>query len=212
MCCFVFEDRERGRERKDRQRRTRNGTIFCDSVSFLGWFYLYLTSIEFSILSLSLVHIDTYNECLDTTCDYGAIMYDYVTPHILMDFGFVEMYPRRFIFHVDSQGNKRYSDEYLYVEIDEDSTEGQKTFDWHYETPTEAQLDWIQTQLTRLEGLDEYIQKETEKLSSDHEKGTIRTFHEAYKEAFRLALQHKDDEVSTKTVLFDEDDYDGEEL
>jgi uncharacterized protein YaaR (DUF327 family) len=155
--------------------------------------------------------IDTYNECLDEACNFGAIMYDYVTPHIVKDYGFVEAYPRRFIFHVDSQGSQRYQEEFLYVEVDEDDS-GKKLFDWHFITPSKQQLEWIQNQLSRLEGLEDYIQKETDKLKSDHERNTIRTFHEAYKEAFKLALEHKDDEVSTKTVHFDnEEDYDDED-
>lgn len=40
---------------------------------------------------------NTYTECLDDDCSFGAIKYEYVTQHLLRDYGFVEWYPRRWI-------------------------------------------------------------------------------------------------------------------
>lgn len=168
-----------------------------------------------TIYPISLV--DTYNECLDEDCDGGRIKYTYITPQILMDYGFVEAYPRRFMFEVDSYGGKRNRNEYLIVEIDEDpDTPGKAVLEWHYNTPSEAQLDWISRQLKRLESLDDVVKKGLAEVTSEHEKYTLETFYNAYKEAFELALHHKEDEVSDRTTVFDgEDDdeaEDGDEL
>jgi len=151
---------------------------------------------------------DSYNECLDEDCDWGAIKYTYITQHILMDYGFVEAYPRRFIFHVDAQGTSRYEDDFLTVEIDEDPDDPSKhVLDWHYLRPTEAQLEWISNQLKRLESLEDTMKKGLTDLTSEHEKNTIETYYYAYKEAFELSLKHKDDEISNKTtIVYDEDD------
>lgn len=150
---------------------------------------------------------DTYNECLDLDCDYGRIKYGYITQHILMDYGFVEGYPRRFSFHVDQQGGKRRQDDFLVVEIDEDPDHpGTNILDWHFATPTPAQLEWISRQLQRLESMEDTIQTGLADLTSDHEKNTIDTYYRAYKEAFELALAHKDDPVSTKTSFPDYED------
>jgi len=160
---------------------------------------------------------NSYNECYEETCSFGAIKYDYVTQHILKDYGFVEAYPRRFLFHVDANGEEYDEDQYLSVEIDEDSEDPSKrVFDWHFLTPSEAQLQWIRRQLKHLLSVEEEVEKGAEELTSEHEKNTILTFHRAYKEAFELSLIHKDDPVSTKTTyeIFDDEDYDenGEEL
>jgi len=37
----------------------------------------------------------SYSECMDSTCDFGAIKYSYDTQDIFKDYGFVELYPRR---------------------------------------------------------------------------------------------------------------------
>jgi hypothetical protein len=134
-------------------------------------------------------------------------MYNYVTQHIFVEYGFVEALPRRWVFHVDTEGGNRWRDEFLIVEVDDDPEDSTKlTFDWHYDTPTEEQIEWIEEQLERLQKLDDALKKGVEKLKSEHEKFTITEYHRAYKEALQLALDHQDDEVSEKTVVFDEYD------
>ena len=57
-------------------------------------------------------------------------------------------------------------------------------------------------------------------VTSEHEKYTLDTFYNAYKEAFELSLHHKEDAVSTRTTTWeeeeveddDEEDEEGEEL
>ena len=59
-----------------------------------------------------------------------------------------------FMFEVDSHGGKRYHNEFLIVEIDEDAETGKVALEWHYNTPNEEQVDWITRQLKRLESLE----------------------------------------------------------
>ena len=138
-----------------------------------------------------------------------------------MDYGFVEAYPRRFIFRVDSYGEKRRENEFLIVEIDEDpETPGKIVLEWHFNTPSEDQLEWIDYQLKRMESLEEVVKESLPEITSEHEKHTVEAFYRAYKEAFELALKHKEDEVSTRTTVFDEfeeeeeddDEVEGDEL
>jgi hypothetical protein len=127
----------------------------------------------------------------------------------------VEAYPRRFIFNVDKRGTRKHKDEFLTVEIDEDPENlATHTFDWHYRTPTELQLKWISFQLERLKSLADVVKEGLAELSSEHEKNTIDTYYHAYMEAFQLALVHKDDAVSSRTTIFDDDEEDeeGDEL
>ncbi|KAL3893431.1 MAG: hypothetical protein SGARI_008178 [Bacillariaceae sp.] len=163
---------------------------------------------------------NTYNECLDEDCDGGRIKYTYITPHILMDYGFVEAYPRRFLFEVDSHGGKRYENEFLIVEIDEDAETGKVALEWHFNTPSEAQLEWISRELKRLEATEESVKSGLAAVTSEHEKYTLETLYNAYKEAFELSLHHKEDDVSERTTIWeeeeeeddDDDDEEGEEL
>jgi len=154
---------------------------------------------------------------LDEDCQYGAIKYTYVTPNILMDYGFVEGYPRRFTFEVDEQGLEIEEREFLTVEIDEDphttvNKQHPIVLDWHYRIPTLAQLAWISKQLKRLEALEEYMNKGLSELTAEHEKNTIETYYNAYKEALELALKHKDDEVSRKTTVVRDSDEDEDDI
>ncbi|KAG7366650.1 SET methyltransferase domain containing protein [Nitzschia inconspicua] len=143
---------------------------------------------------------NTYNECLDEDCNYGRIKYSYITQHILMDYGFVEAYPRRFIFHVDAKGTDRNNKQFLIVEIDEDPEDPTKrTFEWHFRKPTDAQLHWIYNQLSRLKDMEFTMEEGLKALPDGHEKDTILAFYLAYREAFQLAMVHKDDDVSDNT-------------
>jgi hypothetical protein len=39
----------------------------------------------------------TYSECLDDSCDFGGLKYAYTTQDIFRDYGFTELYPRRYV-------------------------------------------------------------------------------------------------------------------
>jgi hypothetical protein len=151
---------------------------------------------------------------LDEDCDYGQIKYSYITQHILADYGFVEGYPRRFIFHVDTQGTKRYRREYLVVEIDEDPNDPTKrVLEWHFRTPSDAQVHWIHDQLDRLKDMKYAMDKGLRALPKGHERSTIEAYYLAYREALQLAFAHRDDDVSQNTHFpkLHEDDEEEEE-
>lgn len=130
-----------------------------------------------------------------------------------MDYGFVEGYPRRFVFHVDDEGGKRNRAEFLVVEIDEDPNDSsKKLFEWHFRAPSHAQLHWIRHQLARLKGMENKMEKGLEELPEGHERSTIEAYYNAYMEALELAMVHKDDEESDNTSFPDlEDDEEEEE-
>jgi hypothetical protein len=171
-----------------------------------------------SLFSFLPLFKDSYNECLDEDCDYGQMKYSYITQHILGDYGFVEGYPRRFMFHIDASGDKRHRSEYLVAEIDEDPNDpNHRTFEWHFRTPSDAQLHWIHDQSSRLKDMKPVMDKGLKALPKGHERNTIQAFYLAYQEALQLAFDHRDDDVSQNTNFpqledEEEDDEKGEEL
>jgi SET domain len=159
---------------------------------------------------------NSYNECLDRDCD--GIKYTYVTPHILADYGFVDAYPKRWMFEipVGETGEDKY--DVFVVDVDEDETSGKVVLKWNFKKPTEvSHFAWIEKQLDRLKGMEDDIKKNAASLSSDHEKYTILDLFNGYKEVFELALIHRDDKVhglddEEDGDDDDDDDEEGEEL
>jgi hypothetical protein len=163
---------------------------------------------------------NTYSECMDTDCDYGEIKYQYDTQQIYSDYGFVELYPRRW-----KLGLARLDDEQgIIAEIDQDLETGKKTFQWIFETPTEATIHWISKQLARLKKIEPKVrqrikehlknhhrqqqQKQQQQNSEvggmhqhimhfniEHESVSLLELYEGYLEVLELALEHKDDPV-----------------
>jgi hypothetical protein len=157
---------------------------------------------------------NTYNECLDRDCD--DIKYTYVTPHILADYGFVDAYPKRWMFEIPVGGGAEEHYDVFVVDVDENAETGKPALKWNFRKPTEAhQWAWIEKQLERLKGMEAEVMQSAASLSSSHEKNTILDLFNGYKEAFELALIHRDDEVVTEDEEEDEeggDDDEGEEL
>merc|ERR1712238_324062 len=98
---------------------------------------------------------NSYSECMDEDCDYGEIKYTYLTPHILKDYGFVELYPRRWSLGGGGGGGGHKG---LIGEIDEDPlNNGKKTFQWIFETPNQKDIERLTHQLQRLQKMEEKV-------------------------------------------------------
>jgi len=174
---------------------------------------------------------NTYSECMDEDCDYGEIKYLYDTQHIYSDYGFVELYPRRW-----RLGSARFNNNYkpmddeqgVIAEIDQDLETGKKTFQWIFETPTEATIHWISEQLARLKKIEPKVRQRIEEhlknhhrqqqqqqnsevggmhphimhFNIEHESGSLLELYEGYLEVLELALEHKDDPVGVTQKEF----------
>eukprot|EP00978_Attheya_sp_CCMP212_P008022 scaffold18709_cov50-Attheya_sp.AAC.1 len=164
---------------------------------------------------------NTYSECMDEDCEYGAIKYEYDTQQIYSEYGFVELYPRRWRLGLARLDDD--SEQGIIAEIDQDLETGKKTFQWIFETPTEATIHWISEQLARLKKIEPNVrqrieehlknhhrqqQQEHQQINDDggkhqhimhfnieHESGSILELYEGYLEVLELALEHKDDPV-----------------
>merc|ERR1719491_2344458 len=102
---------------------------------------------------------NSYSECMDEDCDYGEIKYTYLTPHILKDYGFVELYPRRWRLSGGGGGG----DKGLIGEVDEDPMNpGKKTFQWIFDTPNQKNIEWLTQQLQRLQEMEEHVRTQIE--------------------------------------------------
>ena len=150
---------------------------------------------------------NTYSECMDEDCEYGEIKYTYVTQQILQDYGFVELYPRRWTLGPDENE--------VTAEIDE-LEDGTKQFQWIFRTPDSDGLEWIATQLERLQNMEPKLRADAEKhrkrgtdsassYNIDHEVDTLLEFHEGYIEVLTLALQNKDKLVGVTHAQFREE-------
>lgn len=127
----------------------------------------------------------SYTECNDRDCP-PSLKYTYLSHQILVDYGFVEQYPRRFFLEEERQ---------LVAEIDIDETTGQKFLTWPLgKRPNFDQLNYMVAQIKRLNELDEHLAKELPELESDHERSVVAAWHSAYKEALELAVAYRDGE------------------
>ena len=143
----------------------------------------------------------SYNECQDIDCQ--DLKYEYMTPHILLDYGFVEVYPRRWPINYDDDG------EIMVLEIYQNETTGRKYAVWPFaenDIPlTLEELNWIHAQLTRLRELANTVIVDDEKdtksttwldevlaLENKHEREMILDYYEGYKEAFAMAIQYRE--------------------
>jgi len=136
----------------------------------------------------------SYNECDDTDCE--GIFYTYGTIEILTDYGFVDEFPQRWIFE-DIPGLDEDSDP-LMIEVDRfekpdlydpDVMTMQYEVTWQTEErPDLDTLNFLNSQVNRLESLEGDIFAATESLQSGHEQYTIRKYHHDLKMALKLAI------------------------
>lgn len=145
----------------------------------------------------------SYSECMDKSCDWGAIQYNYVTQPIFTDYGFLEKYPRRW--ELGAKGN-------VIAEIDINN--GQKTFHWIFKRPSEKTIQWISNQLERLHAINDKFQEDVanHKITPadatashhniEHEADTLLELYEGYVEVLEMALEHKDDPVGVTSTQF----------
>jgi len=127
----------------------------------------------------------SYNDCLDKDC--YDLFDTYGTQHLLMDYGFVEEYPQRWIFHID---NLEQDTETIVFELIEDQEEDDLVVlkvHWHTNVRPDLQMiNFMLNQLKRLRTLDTYIMENSLKLYSEHERTVITKFYNSMK----IALQH----------------------
>ena len=124
----------------------------------------------------------SYTECNDC----GDFKYQYITPSLLVDFGFVEQYPRRFFLEEERQ---------LVAEIDIDETTGDKFLKWPLgNLPSFDQVNYMVAQLKRLNNINDALAHHVTQLESDHERDIILEWHRAYKEVLELAVAYREGE------------------
>jgi len=124
----------------------------------------------------------SYSECDDEDC-HGK-KYTYISPVILIDYGFVEQYPRRFFLEAEKE---------LIAEVDIDETTGQKFLTWPLgKLPNFDQVNYMVAQLKRLSNMDDELADYIDELESDHEGYVIAEWHLAYKEVLELAVSYRE--------------------
>jgi len=118
----------------------------------------------------------SYNNCTDSSYELSQ-----VTQHILRDFGFVEQYPRRWLFHPDEK------DVVFEVDVKEGTADGELQVNWLSGNPkSEVNLRYFRGHLRRLKEMEGYVLDAVKDLASDHERETILEFYRAK----MTALQH----------------------
>jgi len=125
----------------------------------------------------------SYNMCEDC----GNRAYDYGTPEILRDYGFVEQYPQRYIFP-DAVG----------FEIDdEDADSGSLSLSWIDEEPNYDDISLLKNVQHTMAELAKTLLLTPSTAIPDNEIATIRQYHEDLTKATNLALEtaYVDDEA-----------------
>ena len=148
---------------------------------------------------------NTYSECMDLDCDFGGIKYEYSTVEIYVDYGFLELYPRRWpLTHRQD----------LVAEVDEDLATGEKSFQWIFETPTEETVKWMTSHLSRLRSIETNVRelvaehknhKGAQHQNIEHEAYSLLELFEGYMEVLELGLEHKHEDPGVTEVQFEED-------
>ncbi|KAL7530371.1 hypothetical protein ACHAWF_003353 [Thalassiosira exigua] len=151
---------------------------------------------------------NTYSECMDDDCNWGGMKYIYSTQNVFHDYGFLELYPRRWTLFVEN------GDDVL-AEIDQDLETGAKAFKWIFEKPPKETFDWVSDQLQRLSSMDAKIREEISNHRKtttgqahnniEHEADSLLELYEGYVELFKMALKHKEDPVSVSREQFEEE-------
>jgi len=145
---------------------------------------------------------NTYSECMDKDCEFGGIKYEYTTAEIFVDYGFLELYPRRW--PLDD----------LIAEVDEDLVTGEKSFQWIFETPSEETAQWMESHLSRLRSIEADVRESISEHKShkgakhqdiDHEAYSLLELFEGYVEVLELGLKHKNDDPGVTEVQFTEE-------
>ncbi|KAL7572556.1 hypothetical protein ACA910_000376 [Epithemia clementina (nom. ined.)] len=138
----------------------------------------------------------SYNECPDHTCDGEA--HKFITPNFFSAYGFVEEYPQRWEFATGPEEN-----DYILFELDLPSTNKAKVhytekrisaqklqLTWLHEDsqkPDSEQLEWLQVQLKRLQGMKDYVSFEVKHLEA-HEETAILSYFNALQQAVEQAI------------------------
>lgn len=148
---------------------------------------------------------NTYSECMDDDCNWGEMQYKYLTHHIFVDYGFLELYPRRW--ELGPRNNE------VIAEVDQDLQTGEKVFKWIFETPSTAALQWISKHLERLRNIETKVHQSVSNhrittgkthQNIEHEADSLLELHEGYVEILEMALQHKDDSIGVTHKQFSE--------
>ncbi|KAG7349320.1 spermidine synthase [Nitzschia inconspicua] len=124
----------------------------------------------------------SYTECNYEDCK--GMQFHYITPDILRDFGIVEQYPRRWRLNDRKE---------LVAQIDKDEASGKLHVSWPLgEYPDIEDLTWIQSQLQRLNKMENEIKTSAAALESSHEKNVIMEYYHGYKELLELAFVYRE--------------------
>lgn len=129
----------------------------------------------------------TYNQCLG--CDERFDSYG--TPELLRDYGFVEDFPQRWVFHEYGIG------------FDLDETEDDELFvEWmeEYEEPDITALEFLRRELHRLEQLETTVFRERDPDVPEQEWNVIKKFADSAILAIKTAIDYR---------LFDGEDCEG---
>lgn len=124
----------------------------------------------------------SYTECTFEDC--RGMKYHYITPNFLEDYGFVEDYPRRW------RLNNRKE---LVAQVDKNETSGELSLSWPIgELPDVEDLTWIQSQLRRLNRLENEIKGIAASFKSTREKDVVTQYFDGYKELLELAFVYRE--------------------
>eukprot|EP00527_Entomoneis_sp_CCMP2396_P009770 CAMPEP_0198136688 /NCGR_PEP_ID=MMETSP1443-20131203/314_1 /TAXON_ID=186043 /ORGANISM="Entomoneis sp., Strain CCMP2396" /LENGTH=243 /DNA_ID=CAMNT_0043797947 /DNA_START=159 /DNA_END=890 /DNA_ORIENTATION=- len=135
----------------------------------------------------------SYNECNDYTC-YG-IAHTYTTPFLFADYGFIERMSgtQRWPFATSEDGEDALLIELSLASDQEacgssDSEDSPLHLKWLTDNPDDEQIEWLQVQLGRLKGVEEWVNYTAARLEEEDEAQVVLEFHRSYVTAIEMAV------------------------
>ncbi|KAL7572557.1 hypothetical protein ACA910_000377 [Epithemia clementina (nom. ined.)] len=152
----------------------------------------------------------SYNECPDYTCAGAA--HSYLTPQLFKDYGFVEQYPQRWAFYTrtndggtskllfdldvvddESMNPKNTNTQQRLLRLEPQQSpklkvswlSSQKSSD--EPAPRDTQIQWLEAQLKRLQGMEDYVASEAHLLPPHEQQGAV-SYYKAMMQAMESAI------------------------
>lgn len=136
---------------------------------------------------------------------------DYVLPHLIRDFGFVDDYPQRWNFPVDEDVSLVFDIDFVNEEAESLYKDGSVVspamkVTWRTVEPTIPQLMVLKEELSRVLELEPYVAENLEKLDSARERMVTKDYFQSLKLALRYAIgiYDKEDESCSSAYDFEE--------
>lgn len=123
----------------------------------------------------------SYMDC----ADQKGYENEYVLPHMLRDFGYIDRYPQRWTFP-GRPGSR------VKLVFDLDFIDDKGIISWRTKEPNDEQMLFLKQELSRLKNLEEYVNATLDQLDSDNERNVTLEYYKSLTTALKLVTKSLD--------------------